>query len=285
MEHSLNIPTARLAMDTGLSRVVRTARAMGVTSPLQPVPALALGSFEVSPLELATVYATLAAGGVRPSVHGLVGALDGAGKPIAGSPLAEAERALSPQAAYLVTSLLQGVVDRGTGAGVRAQGLRDGIAGKTGTTNGRRDSWFGGYAPNRATLVWVGYDDNSATRLSGARAALPIWTRFSAAVRPAGGYPVFAQPRGIATAVIDPDTGGLATEACSNVMTEVYAEDVLPHEICHLHGGAFAEALPQPDPTVREAVEPQRGFRTWLRRVLQKRDATVDRRRQSPPPR
>jgi penicillin-binding protein 1B len=284
MEKSLNIPTARLAMDVGLSRVVRTARAMGMTSPLQAVPALALGSFEITPVELATVYATLAAGGVRPPVHGIAAILGRDGTPLSGAPLPAPERVVSSEVAYLVTSLLQGVVDRGTGASVRAQGLRDGVAGKTGTTNGRRDSWFAGYSPNRATLVWVGYDDNSATRLSGARAALPIWTRFTLAARPAGGYPVFPQPRGISTAVIDPLTGGLATEICPEVMTEVYTQDVLPTEVCHLHGSVFAEALPQPDPRVREASQPQAGFRSWLRRVFQRGDQSADRRRRAEPP-
>ena len=128
-------------------------------------------------------------------MHGLTAVIDARGEVVAGEPLPEPERALSPQAAYLVNAVLQGVLDRGTGAAVRAQGVRDALAGKTGTTNGRRDSWFGGYAPNRTTMVWVGYDDNSATRLSGARAALPIWARFTAAVRPAAGYPAASRSR------------------------------------------------------------------------------------------
>ena len=95
---------------------------------------------------------------------------------------------ISPEVAFQVSYLLQGVLDRGTAASARALGVSDPLAGKTGTTNAARDSWFVGYSPDRATLVWVGYDDNRGTRLSGNRAALPIWSRFVVARRPAGGY-------------------------------------------------------------------------------------------------
>ena len=101
---------------------------------------------------------------------------------------------------------MQGVMERGTARGAAA-GLKGDVAGKTGTTNKRRDSCFSGYSPERATVVWVGYDDNSTTRLSGARAALPIWVRFTTQVAPRAGYSTFPQPPGITTATIDPTTG------------------------------------------------------------------------------
>jgi penicillin-binding protein 1B len=288
VEQSLNVPTARLALATGLEQVVATARGLGVESPLQPVPALALGAFEVTPVELATVYATFAAGGARPPVHALEAVTDRDGALVAGMPLPRPQPVLSPQTAYLLTTVLQGVVDHGTGASVRSQGVADALAGKTGTTNGRRDSWFAGYAPTRTTLVWVGYDDNSATRLSGARAAAPIWGRFMAAVRPPGGYPSFPAPRGVVTAVIDPESGELATEACPRVTTEVFRDGHVPSTICHLHGGWFVHAVEQPPgvvvaPAPETAREPEprdrRGFRAWLRRVFRDRPAPP------PPPR
>lgn len=269
LEKSLNTATARVALQTGLSPIVELAHRMGVGAHLEPVPALALGAFEVTPLELATVYATLAAGGVRPPVHGLEAVLDPEGRPVTGEPLAEAEPALSPQAAYLVTSILEGVLERGTARGVRRMGLDDPLAGKTGTSNERRDSWFGGYAPNRATAVWVGYDDNSPTRLSGARAGLPIWARFTAEVRPPGGYPVFRQPPGIVTAVVDPETGGLATDACPEVITEVFRRGEIPHRVCHLHRGRFTELLDPPPGYERQERRPRRHpFRRWLDRIF-----------------
>ena len=286
VEQSLNVPTARLGLQLGLERVVEMARGLGVESPLQPVPALSLGAFEVTPVELATVYATFAAGGKRPPVHALEAVLDRAGAPVQGAALAEPEQVLSPQSAFLLTTVLQGVVDHGTGASVRQQGVADSVAGKTGTTNGRRDSWFAGYAPSRATLVWVGIDDNSETRLSGSRAAAPIWGRFMSAVRPPGGYPVFSTPRGILTAVVDPETGELATEACPRVITEVFREGQVPGVVCHLHGGWFVHAveqppgvepLPGPEPEIAGPRGERGGFRGWLRRVFRDRQP-------SPPP-
>jgi membrane peptidoglycan carboxypeptidase len=134
-----------------------------------------------------------------------------------------------------VTSILQGVIDRGTGAGVRRFGIRDPLAGKTGTTNDRRDSWFAGYTPDRVTVVWVGYDDNAETRLSGARAALPIWSRFVAAVRPARGFLPFTPPPGIVQVTVDPLTGQLATPYCPYRVTEQFAEWQVPNEPCHQH--------------------------------------------------
>ncbi len=265
VERSLNVPTARVAMETGLDEIVATAKAMGVSSDLKPYPALALGAFEVSPLDLATVYATLAAGGIRSPVHALTGVLDDEGQPMNGDDLAERQRVLSPVTAFLMTSILQGVVDHGTGAGARKAGLGDPVAGKTGTTNGRRDSWFGGYAPNRATVVWVGYDDNTETRMSGSRAALPIWARFTLAVRPAGGYPGFAVPEGVATAVIDPASGELATVDCPEQLTEYFQADYVPTAVCSLHRGWSAVPVTQPGGV--EADE-RRPVRRWLRRIF-----------------
>ncbi|HSN86608.1 MAG TPA: PBP1A family penicillin-binding protein [Thermoanaerobaculia bacterium] len=234
LEKSYNPATTRLALEVGMEPIVKLAHDMGITSPMRPFPSLALGAAEVTPVELGTVYATLAAGGVRPPVHGIAAALDRYGKPVQGTDLPEPERVLSPQTAYLVTSLLQGVLERGTARGAAA-GLKGDLAGKTGTTNKRRDSWFAGYSPERATVVWVGYDDNSTTRLSGARAALPIWVRFTTQVAPRAGYSTFSQPPGITTATIDPSTGLLATEYCPAVLTEVFRQGEAPTEVCDRH--------------------------------------------------
>ena len=235
LEQSLNIPTVRLALQAGLSRIVDLAEDMGVEGPLETVPAIALGAFEVAPLELAEVFVTLAAGGTRSEVHAIGTVLDRGGEPVIGDDLASPERVLDAQSAYLVTSLLQGVLDRGTGASARRQGVRGGLAGKTGTTSGRRDSWFAGYSPDRVTVVWVGYDDNRRTRLSGSRAAVPIWSRFTREVRPAAGYPAFEPPPGIATVLIDAVTGELATDACPAVMYEVFPEWQAPRDPCRQH--------------------------------------------------
>jgi len=258
LEKSYNPATTRLAMQVGMPRIVELAHDMGISSEMEPFPSVALGAAGVTPVELATVYATLAAGGVRPPLHGLVAVLDRYGKPVEGAPVGEPERVLSPQSAYIVTSLLQGVFVRGTARGA-ASGLGGDLAGKTGTTNKRRDSWFGGYSPERATVVWVGYDDNATTRLSGARAALPIWVRFVAKVAPRSGFATFSQPPGLTTALIDPATGLLATEYCPTPMTEVFREGEAPTGICDRHGSYWdmevAEAAGEGGEEIADAVE------------------------------
>lgn len=274
LEQSYNVATARLALQTGLESVVETARKMGVDAPLDPVPALALGAFEVTPLELSEVYGTLATGGVHPEIHGLTTAFDRQGARIEGLALPEPERALSAETSYLVTAMLMGVLDHGTAAGARAQGLRGPLAGKTGTTNGRRDNWFGGYSPERSTVVWVGYDDNAQTRMSGSRAAVPIWTRFTIGVRPPGGYSRFQAPQGVTTAVIDPETGQLATDDCPQTLVEVFRRGQVPDQICERHSydrwwerdddGGYGE-----DEDWRERRDRDRGkVRRWLDRVF-----------------
>jgi membrane carboxypeptidase/penicillin-binding protein len=215
--------------------------------------------------------------------------LDHSGKLVQGAPLPKPVRVISPETDYLVTSLLEGVLQRGTAAGAAA-GIPGELAGKTGTTNNQRDAWFAGYAPERTTVVWVGYDDNGKTRLSGARAALPVWVRFMARVAPPGGYSTFATPPGITTASIDPTTGRLATEFCPSVITEVFREGEVPTEVCNRHGGAPEPqvASVESTPGEREEAAEQRteerrphGFRGWLRRVFGRRDRDDDRGKES----
>jgi len=279
LEESYNVATARLALQVGLPEIVDTAKRLGVTTPLEPVPALALGAFEVSPLEMATVYSTFATEGKRPAVHALQAVRDRHGEPVTGIALPAPEQVLAPAVSYVLTAMLQGVVDRGTGASARRQGLEDPVAGKTGTSNGRRDNWFAGYSPDRTTIVWVGYDDNSPTRMSGARAALPIWTRFTVKVRPPGGYPDFPQPPGVTTAVIDPETGELATDECPTTITEAFLVGDVPDQICHLHGHWW-DRWQERD---RRRQEERQGLRGWLHRVFGGDDEEPDEDREPPP--
>ena len=179
LERSSNAAAVRLAQAAGLDRVVRTARDVGFTSRMTPVPALALGSFEVTPLELAAAYAALANGGRPvPPASACGRSEDAAASATRAAREVPAGSSVSPEEAYLLTYLLRGVVDRGTGAAARALGLGGAVAGKTGTTNDTRDAWFAGYSPRLVAVVWVGFDDGTPLGLSGARAALPIWTDF-----------------------------------------------------------------------------------------------------------
>jgi penicillin-binding protein 1B len=268
IEQSLNLPTVRVAMRTGLPQIVALAKAMGAQGSLQPVPSMALGAFEVTPLELATMYAGFAAGGVRPTAHALEGVLSPEGKAVAGSPLSPPVRALEPEVAYVVTALLQGVLQHGTGAGVHRYGLDDPLAGKTGTSNDAKDSWLAGYAPNRTTVVWVGYDENLATRLGGARGALPIWAKFMEDVRPRGGYSGFVRPKGVAAAVVDPTTGQLATYSCPYTTTEIFVARFAPHDVCARHSGYWSEPVAQPGEVDPDRARRHGGFRGFLDRVF-----------------
>jgi len=268
IEQSLNLPTVRVAMRTGLPQIVALAKAMGAQGNLQPVPSMALGAFEMTPVELATVYATFAGGGVRPTAHALDGVLSPQGTPVQGTALAPPVRALEPEVAYVVTALLQGVLQHGTGAGVHRYGLDDPLAGKTGTSNDAKDSWLAGYAPNRTTVVWVGYDENLPTRLGGARGALPIWAKFMEEVRPRGGYPGFVRPKGVAAAVIDPTTGQLATYSCPYTATEIFVARFAPRQLCQQHSGFWAEPVAQPGEIDNDQGRRHGGFRGLLDRVF-----------------
>jgi penicillin-binding protein 1B len=226
LEASLNGATVRVAQSAGLTSIIDVARRMGIESELKPVPAMALGAFEVTPLELARAYLPLAAGGLGRPVTALA--------PDARE-TEPARQAISPAEAYLLTAALQGVIDSGTGTGVRAQGLTGPVAGKTGTTNDGRDAWFVGHTSNLVTLVWVGFDDNHPHGLSGAEAAAPIWTDFMK--RAVALYPPapFEAPPGVSLARIDPGTGRRASEACPETVAEVFLTGSEP-PLCEVHG-------------------------------------------------
>ncbi|MEO8275493.1 MAG: PBP1A family penicillin-binding protein [Thermoanaerobaculia bacterium] len=271
VEQSYNLPTIRLALATGLPKIVQMARDLGIAAGLKPVPSIAIGSFEVAPVELAVAYAAFARGGVRPTARMLDAVLSPGGAPLASREEPAPRQVMSPQTAFLVTSLLQGVVDYGTARSMRTLGLKDPVAGKTGTSNSRRDNWFVGFTPDRATVVWVGFDDDSPTPFSGSKAALPVWTKFMVAVRPADGYPRFATPSGIRVVLIDPATGELATDRCPEVLSEAFPVGREPLVVCHLHGGRGTLPI---DPQMRAEIQEERsqsGISGWLKRVFSRK--------------
>jgi len=236
LEQSLNAATVHVAESVGMPAVVETARAMGFGGDLAAVPAAALGSFEATPLELARSYLPLTNGGVRPSGTIAVRAVrdrDGAIEPVdAEEPVA----VVTPAEAYLITSLLEGVVTSGTGAAARALGVSGAIAGKTGTTNDGRDAWFVGYAPRLLAVVWVGFDNGEPHGLSGAEAALPIWADFMRQALDAYPQPAFTVPSGIAFTEIDVTNGLRANRFCPMVARETFLAGTEP-EPCQEHGG------------------------------------------------
>lgn len=177
LEVSLNSATARVAQDVGIRRVRDMARRLGIESALPAVPSLSLGSAEVTPLEVAVAFSTLANGGVRARSVAVKHVMDQNTKVLEKRDV-KLEQVLSPGLAYSMNQLMKGVLDRGTGASARRWGFTRPAAGKTGTTNDYKDAWFVGYTPELLAVVWVGYDGPAKIGLSGAEAALPIWTEF-----------------------------------------------------------------------------------------------------------
>lgn len=236
LERSLNVPAARIGQAVGISRVVEMARRLGVKSYLPPVPSLALGTAEISPLEVATIYSTFANGGLRPTPRSFIGLLDDRGVGQEQAPLAGPQRVLDSGTAYLVTSLLEGVVDRGTGVGIRSRGLRGPIAGKTGTTDDEYDLWFVGFTPELVAVVWVGYDEPRAIGVPSSRGALPIWANFLTEISGERVRGAFARPSVIAQVDIDPRSGARALFGCPERRSEYFLESTVPNDTCPRRG-------------------------------------------------
>jgi 1A family penicillin-binding protein len=202
LEESLNVPAALVAQGVGLGHVTRVAHAAGITSPLQPVPSLALGTSEVTLLEMTTAFATIANGGFRVSPT----TLSSAGA-VSLKPRPEPARVISPESAFIITHLMRGVMRRGTGGSSARWGLQESTAGKTGTTDGLRDAWFIGYTPNLVVGVWVGADDAHSIGLAGADIALPIWADVMVKAIRWTPPPPFTPPPGIVMTPVDSATG------------------------------------------------------------------------------
>ncbi len=234
IEESVNTGAVRLSQEVGLPGVIAAAREAGIENPITPVPSLSLGSFEVTPVELAYAYATIASGGTRFRPFTLRAVTDSEGNLLREeNPVRE--QTVDPRAAFLVTYALEGVLDRGTGHAARLAGVDFPAAGKTGTTDAYRDSWFAGYTPDLVCVVWVGRDTGGPTGLTGSSGALRIWTKFMKSVYPAGGRASFRVPPGITMAEIDPESGYLATSACPQPFPEAFPDDLVPRETCPLH--------------------------------------------------
>ncbi len=241
VEESRNVPAVRVALDVGLDRIVEVARRLGIQSPLAAVPSLALGTSEVTLLEITGAYAALANGGVRLQPTTLAPGTPPAGAEVS-APAPDATRAVSVESAFLVTHLLRGVMRQGTGRDSLRWGLSEVTAGKTGTTDGLRDAWFVGYTPDLIVGVWVGRDDGSPLGLSGAEAALPIWAAtMAAAVRQTPPKP-FTPPPGVVMVSVDRDTGKPASFWCDPGLTveEAFRAGTEPPAGCG--GGALVSA-------------------------------------------
>jgi len=213
--NSYNLATVRVGLDLGVEKVVDTLRALGVTQPIDPYPSLFLGALALSPLEVAQVYQSLASGGFRSPLRSIREVLDAGGTPLQRYPLT-VYRMERPGPVYLVNRAMQSVVAEGTARyanTVLPRSLQ--LAGKTGTTDNLRDSWFAGFSGNLVTVAWVGRDDNKPAGLSGSSGALRIWTEVMRASNPA---PLLLTPPDTVDEVaIDPETGLLAAGDCASM--------------------------------------------------------------------
>jgi len=237
---SANAATVNVSRAVGEPAVIAAARRNGITSPLSPVPSIALGAEGVTPLELVAAYAPFANGGnrVTPRLVTRIEAPDGTLLWTAET-RAQAQPAMDSQDAYEITQMLQGVVNYGTGRAIRDMGVTAPVAGKTGTTNSGEDVWFVGYTPTLVAGIWFGYDTPRAisTNASGGRLAAPAWAEFYQAGwrEPRGA--AFTVPVGMVQAVVDPQSGELATEWCPARVHQWFKPGREPQETCHLHTG------------------------------------------------
>jgi penicillin-binding protein 1B len=203
---------------------------------IQPTPSIALGAYEVTPLEIASAYTIFPNGGDLLKSGFIKGIRDGNGATTFQTKT-ERKPAIDPRVAYLVENMMEDVLrGSGTGARARSMGFALPAAGKTGTS---RDGWFAGFTSKIICVVWVGFDDNRDFKLEGAKSALPIWTEFMKRAHQHQEYKsvhAFQPPDGIVTVDIDEETGELAAPNCPKIRSEVFIAGTQPLQICHIHG-------------------------------------------------
>lgn len=235
---SANAATVRVSRAVGEKAVIAAARRNGISSPLTPVPSIALGAEGVTPVELVAAYAPFANGGTRVAPR-LVTRIEAPDGTLLWSTENQRAPAMDPKDAFAITQMLQGVVNYGTGKAVRDMGVTGQVAGKTGTTNEGNDVWFVGYTPTLVAGIWFGYDTPRQITYnpSGGRLAAPAWADFYLAGwhEPRGS--AFVVPAGMVQATVDPESGELATEWCPRHVKQWFKLGSEPREECHLHTG------------------------------------------------
>lgn len=234
LAHSRNIGTIKVAETIGFDTVARLwGRLNTATKPLA-YPSVALGVFEVTPMEIAEAYTVFPnLGTIRPLTA--VRDIRVEGQRVKAREHVQPRRLTDPRTAFLVTNMMRSVMNEGTGAAARGMGFSLDAAGKSGTTNDLRDAWFVGFTPDLLTVVWVGFDDNRPLGLTGSQAALPIWTTFMNRALAGTASRPFEPPEGVAWASIDPDTGALAAPGCPRVIEEAFLPGTEPSDVCLLH--------------------------------------------------
>ncbi len=199
---------------------------------------MALGAFDATPLEVAGAYTAFPGGGTARRPYLLAGVDTADGERVV-TPVRTSERIASARAAALATTVLEGVITRGTGASAGKYGVTGAVGGKTGTTNDYRDAWFVGFTPEYAIAVWVGRDQGANLGLTGGLAALPTWARFVASIQ---GSSSFAAPDGLEWVDVCSESGRVARPACPTTYRELIPAGKDESTRCDVHGGPVVEA-------------------------------------------
>jgi penicillin-binding protein 1B len=252
---SLNNATVKVAEEVGYDKVADLAKAAGIAS-VKATPAMALGAYDATPVDMTAAYTSFANGGLRLSPVFVNSVRNAKGDVIVNFET-EKKQVLDPRIAFVMTNMLEGVMNFGTAYGVRTRGFSAPAAGKTGTSH---DGWFAGYTSNLLCIVWVGYDDYSDIRLSGAQTAAPIWAEFMKKAVTLSQYAnvkPFTQPEGVVDVQLDKITNRLATPSCPDDYTIAFVAGTEPHDTCdqgggvqgffsRIFGGNSVKALPPP---------------------------------------
>ena len=250
LAHSYNIPAVRAAMNAGVPNVIKTAATIGIESHLAPYPSVSLGSFEVTPLEIAYAYSAFANLGVKAEPISILAVSTSEGE-LKESREVKMKRVAPASVCYVMNSILKDVFSYGTAGKARLLGFNRPFAGKTGTTSSYRDAWFIGYSPRILSLVWLGFDDGHSVRLSGGDACVPIWTTNMNRIGGLVPDVDWKRPEDVIGRQIDPESGMLATAYCPQTKEEIFVAGTEPTSVCPIHAGSG-----EPSPSWRDNAEP-----------------------------
>ncbi len=234
---SRNLVAIRLLLKISPEQAIFYAKRMGITTPLAPVPSLAMGVSEVKLIELVSAYSTFPNKGIHIPYRLVHKIIDRYGRVLEDNTAVEKDEVLSEQTAYIMVDLMRSVVDRGTGKRVRWMGFSRPAGGKTGTTNNFCDNWFIGYTPQITAGVWIGFDDKTSIgrNQDGAKNGVPVWTEFMIAAHDSLPTLDFEEPDGIVHLDVCLASGELATDRCLDVINEIFTEDNQPMSTCKIH--------------------------------------------------
>jgi penicillin-binding protein 1A len=258
LARSRNLIAIKLLQRVSPQRVIFYATRMGISSPLRPYPTLAIGTSEVNLLELTSAYTTFPNLGIHIEPRFIAKVEDRYGNVLEENRVPDKEVVMTPEAAYMMVSLMQSTFDhpRGTGRGARGRGFYRPAGGKTGTSDTFCDNWFIGYTPQITAGVWVGFDDKTSIgrNQTGATNALPIWTEFMIAAHDSLAVDDFSEPDGIEHAVVCLESGKLATPYCTETAEDIFLRAFPITESCPIHGGGTLPNRVSPDQDTTETL-------------------------------